>query len=80
LRSELIRRGKPVIEAHDAPIAAENDRARCGQDLERLPDRGSPGEIDLEHAQRFAEARLDGFNRRVLGGAARCTARRRKND
>ena len=69
-----------MIEGQDPPVAGENDCARRGQDLERVPDRGSPREIDLEHAQRFAEARRDVFDCWMLGGPARSTARGRKDD
>src|SRR5438552_2136135 len=80
LRRELIRRGKPVIEAPDSAVAAEDDRARRGQDLEGVADRGSPREIDLQDAQRFAEAGSDGFDRRMLRGPTRGAARRREHD
>ena len=69
-----------MIEASDPAVAAEDDRARRGQDLEGVADRGSPREIDRQDAQRFAEAGSDGFDRRMLRGPTRGAARRREHD
>src|SRR5436853_7771312 len=75
LRRELLGGREAVVEAAEPTITRQERGGWGGQHLERCRGGRLAREIDPQDSKRRAEGRRDGFDRRILRGAADGAAR-----